>query len=277
MNKAKVQVIPFVISFAFFFGLSMGWNRVARLLSEHGISPVAVGFPAFILFVWLLLSLAKRGMMNSGSDSVALVPVNPQDCPWLDYETLAQLSMALEAIYFVPLRDFTMQAETGQLPKGFARLFHNPNLHCYAEVNHIPSSPHAGVECTISSKLEDGWWLSTTTRIPFAGLWSLRKPKSVWTSHPLMNPSQLMQAHLAWRENMVHDLGVEVMPETSFEAYEQRELETHKVNRGILRRKPMVVLMMEQALFSVSPKMEWRGEYPKVAAQRARSGGVVGG
>jgi hypothetical protein len=271
-SKAGQQIAAFVIVFGGSLGLSIGWRHLAPALGDHGIPPAAVALPLLALLIWFFLSLMKRGMLRSGSDSIELVPVNLEEFDWIQRAELDRVTAALEGLHFVRLQDYTIRAHGGKYPAGFARLFHSPGLHCYAELNQIRSlSIPTDVECTILSQLQDDWSISTTTRLPSPGTWTLRKPRSVWTAHPMMQPDQLLQAHLSWRENMVYYLGVQVEPETSFEAYEQRELETWKRNRQILRRKPMILIVLEQALFSMSPKMQWSGDYPKAAAKRSKA------
>jgi hypothetical protein len=88
-----------------------------------------------------------------------------------------------------------------------------------------------------------------------------------------MTPEQLLQSHLSWRENMTYRLGCQPLAETSFEAYEQHELDSHKLNRQLLRRRSMLMMLIDQIIFSMSPKMQWMGDYPRAAAQIAKKQG----
>ncbi len=274
MSKGSSSSITgFVVVFFAFLAFSMLSHGIGNLLVGLGVPRSVVGPGLLLLLLWFLLSWMKRVLLRSGAEEIALVPANPMDYQWLNQQELGQLTDILEASYFVHLKDFTVHAKDGRLPETFARIFHNPNLHCYAEVNQVHSALTEGLSLTVSSRLDDGWSLSTTTRVPFAGLWVLRKPKAVWTSHPTMTPEQLLQSHLSWRENMVCRLGCKPVTDTSFEAYEQKELDMHNLNRQLVRRKSMLMILIDQLIFSMSPKMQWMGDYPRAAAQMAKKRG----
>lgn len=270
-KKSKGQVVVLVFLFLVFLVLRFVWMQVAPVLQAHGVPPAIVGLFALVVIAWRILSWIKQLLLKSSPEAISFVSADPKDFPWLQHDDLAQLSANLRTLGFLPLQDFTIDAKGGNWRPGFARLFHNPETHCYAELNQVQTEPSGRMQCSISSRLEDGWSLSTTTRMPLAGSWITRKPKSVWTSHPLMSLEELLHAHLSWRENLIYYLGIQVLHNTSFEEYQREELENHRINREILHRKPMISILIEYKLFPLRPKMEWRGDFGKAAAQVAKT------
>lgn len=270
MNKSTItRATVFIISFAFFFGLSSSWNRIAALLRHHGLPAPLIGLLGLLVVGGVFLFFSKQVLLGSSPKTISIVKTDINEYHWLDHQKLAMLSRAFEAIGFGWVADYTIQGPTGMVGRAFARGFYNSESNCFAEINAFESASWVGMECNLISQFDDGWSLSTTTRRPRFGSWILRKRRSLWSAHVGASPGQLQQIHLAWRENITHHVGVQPLQDFSFENYAKSQEELHLRNKQLIRRRSMVLIFWDQISFTLSPKMEWKGEFAKFEKKRA--------
>lgn len=206
-------------------------------------------------------------LLHSLPDVVEFAVADPADYPALDHAGLAHYTQALEGLGFVHLVDYKARYPGHKLsdrPPGFARLWIHPAERCFAEVNQAFSKkrPADPAHCVVVSWLEDGWDLSTSDREPLPLNYAWRRPRSVWSRHPQMSPTQLVAEHLRRRERMVHALGVAVVTELTVDAYFRAARQNNAERKEVLRGKPIHTIRNEMQAFKQSPRHEWSGELP---------------
>jgi hypothetical protein len=67
---------------------------------------------------------------------------------------------------------------------------------------------------------------------------------------------------------MLIDLGITVSTDVSWEVFRNLQQKSIILCKQIMRRKPLLLSILEATLFELNPKSEWLGDYPKEAAKR---------
>ncbi|CBN57904.1 MULTISPECIES: hypothetical protein [Kamptonema] len=247
-----VCLIP-ILAIFYWFGLKVG---------------LVITFLFSLCFLWLL-SYIKSKLLMGMPDEFKYQSAIVTDNPLLNITWLQQQTSALESLGFVQLIDY----KTGENP-GLGRCFAHPQHYCYAEVTQ--SFQKTGEllirQIAISSNLDEGWQLGTVNRqanvidsIPY-GFW--RNPKSVRICYPDLSLEEVFEKHLEFRQRMVADLGITVLTDVSWENYVKIEQEATTYRKRSLKRKNLLLAMIEVTLFELNPKSEWLGDYAKFARQR---------
>ncbi|MDF0554877.1 hypothetical protein [Kamptonema sp. UHCC 0994] len=78
----------------------------------------------------------------------------------------------------------------------------------------------------------------------------------------------MLQKHLEFRQRMIGDLGIKVLTDVSWENYVKIVQESVIYRKRSLKRKNLLLAMIEVTLFELNPKSEWLGDYAKFARQR---------
>ena len=132
----------------------------------------------------------------------------------------------------------------------------------------FPSNGAPGpMRCMIGSWLQDDWEITTTDRDPDPMMWAWRRPHSVWSSYPRLSSEELLTEHLQRRRWMIDTLGVAVATELSVEAYYAHERKAQADRKTVLQTKTMAAIEAEMHSFEKSPRFEWLGDLPRIAAE----------
>lgn len=230
----------------------------------------------FIVYALLLLLFFKPLILQGFSKDQEFRPVDADEFPQLDINSLQRYTDALESAGFVKLIDFKI---VGQI--SFARLFVHPQHSCWAEVNQIffKSRKPMPIAVTIMSAIEPNWSLSTMDRkISGSGLlfgvhYMWRHPRTLWINQPGVTPSKLLQTHLQRLGKIVSTLNLQVteLTDTSLAAYSTFQREERIKRKKTIQHKNIIVGVVEALFFAVNPKQEWMGEYEDVVATKMRS------
>ncbi len=242
-------------------------------------SIIFVFVPVVVLGIIAILSLllsAKPVFLQEQSKEQEFIPVDADEFPQLDVNSLQEYTDALESAGFVQLVDFTIVSES----RCFARLFVHPQHYCWVEVGQIflKSKKPMPIGVSIISFLEPDWSLYTNdikvSRFLSSIMHIWRHPRTLWISKPGVTPSKLLQTHLQRRGQIVNTINIEVteLTDTSLAAYFTFQREERIKRKQVLQRKNTIVGVMEALLFPVNPKQEWMGEYGDVVAAKMRSG-----
>ncbi|MEB3338099.1 MAG: hypothetical protein VKJ46_11595 [Leptolyngbyaceae bacterium] len=243
------------------------------------IATFGFGWKGFAIASLLILSMVAPPLMGLKSKvveglpgGVRLPPTHPEDFARLDTDALAQYTRDLEGLGFVVLNDFTMEGETGNITPVFARLFHHPHLHCFAEVTQffpLGSEPKP-LRCSIISHLDRTWKIGTTDREPDAFVALMRRPRKVGSCHPKTEPAELLKIHQERRQYLIEDLGLAVLhlSGAEYQATVPEDMDEIKVT---LQRKGNFTFVFELVRFMLKPPVEWWGDYSTLARSRRRS------
>lgn len=226
-----------------------------------------IAFFLFLCFIWLLFD-TKSKMLGSMPDEYQFQPAVLEDFPLLDFASLRQQTTSLESLGFVQLRDY----KTGASP-GFARCFAHPQQYCFAEIGEVfsPTGESVVRHSVIFSLLEQDWELGHINRElnaidAICYIW--RGTKSVRICKPHNNFGELLQAHLEFRQRMINDLRITVSTDVSWDQFLEREKKSTIVRKQAMKRKNILLAMVEATLFQMNPKSEWLGDYPKMVQKR---------
>jgi len=273
------QILDFVVTFllvslAFEVLTPQGFllRPIRPWLEAQGIPIWLFSLVAFILALAMLLGYMKAGILNLVPESIGVRAAQLHEFPNLDGDTLQRYTHVFQNLGFVWVTDYTLTQENSMGGNGFGRLFIHPQHHCYAEINQTFMNGRAAnpVGFMIASGMEGGYQLSTTNRKPDGGTWILRRPKSLWTSHPTAAPAALLQTHLERRQALSRELGVGIRTDASWDAYYAQEQIDTRARREVVKKKPMIVILAEMILFTLSPKLEWMGSH-KIGPQAAEA------
>lgn len=265
---------------------SYDWQRVdearyqkvagtrARNQTMFGRRTIFLGLGGLLVYlIHTVVSLVgmKGKVVKSVPQNFQFLPTTPDQFPGLDVEALRRYTEAFESLGFVRLRDYTLADDSVKLvATSFGRLFANRERGCFAEVGQVfpKGKKPMPMGCMLGSLMEDGWSLATTDRQPQAISYMMRRPRSLWTSHPKGRPTELMHYHLERRRQMAYELGVKVIEDVSAETFFAHERRESADRQQALKRRNLAIGLAEAGMFKLKPKHEWMGEYPLVAARK---------
>jgi hypothetical protein len=218
----------------------------------------------------LLVEVVTRFLLlHSIPDNVVCQPVDADALLGVDRDALTAYTKQLEAIGFTPLMDY----QIAESSIGVARLFAHAEYYCFAEVSEFIG--RTSVSCLIASVLEQNWRLGTTNRsknlVSAIAYAFFRQPRNLGTYESGVEPPQLLQSHLALRQQMMTDLHLQLLPDLSVQSFFDLSQRGRTQQKQALWRKSILVCLVEMLLFSLNPKDEWLGEYAGLAARQHRN------
>lgn len=252
------------------------WNQLGNIgffiLLLVAIAYSLAGFKAaFVVGVLGLLSAiafihtVKMAILASQPDSFDVEPAHLDDCPNLDRAWFQHTTTALEALGFEQLRDYKLRHTSLE---GMARCFSHPTALCFCEINQSCAQNQAPAStCVILSFMEDHWSLAHINQ-PVAIANSLsylwRSPKGVVVFNPTNDESsikQVFQRHLQFRQAMMQDLGIALQTDVAWETYQAHEQARAVYRKQLLKRRNLLLCMIEVTRFELHPKALWLGAY----------------
>jgi hypothetical protein len=244
-----------------------GW-KLTNLLSLPDLMGLTIVIALVLFpFIWFLGNIKTQMLQELPNESRFKAAVIT-DFPQLDLFWLQQETKDLEAIGFVQLMDY--KVEPGN---GFARSFAHPQHHCFAEIGQLFSDAKDKPEkySYMYSSLTQDWDLTTINRQVHrldATAYIGKHPKAVRKYHPEVYLDELLEQHLSLRRQMLNNLDISVVTDISWSGYKSLGQQATISRKTIMRRKKLLLAMLEATLFEIKPKSEWLGNYAKVAAKR---------
>ncbi|HEY9597309.1 MAG TPA: hypothetical protein V6D33_06525, partial [Cyanophyceae cyanobacterium] len=233
-----------------------GWNLATT-----------IAFFLFLCFIWLLIDTKSR-LLKALPGEYQFQPAVLEDFPLLNFTWLQQQTTSLESLGFVHLRDYKLGASPS-----FGRCFAHPQQYCFAEIGQVfkPTGEVVVMQSGIFSQLEQDWALDNINRElnsydAIAYIWRGNKSVRIYKHHN--NLGELLQAHLEFRQRMINDLSITVCTDISWDNFVELGKQSAAVRRQTMRRKNILLAMVEATLFQMNPKTEWLGDYPKMADKR---------
>lgn len=242
--------------------------KLTHLLSLPDLMGLTI-VVALMLFplLWFLGNIKTQmlqALPNETRFKAAVITEYPQlDLFWLKEET-----KDLESLGFVQLMDY--KVEPGN---GFARTFAHPQHHCFAEIGQLFTDAKDKPEkySYMYSALTQDWDLTTINRQVHrldATAYIGQHSKAVRKYHPEVYLDELLEQHLSLRKQMLNDLGINVVRDISWSGYRNLGQQAIIVRKTTMRRKKLLLAMLEATMFEIKPKSEWLGDYAKVAVTR---------
>ena len=177
----------------------------------------------------------------------------------LDIQKFHNYSNLLQEIGFKKLTDYTCPSI-----RGMACLFYYPQHNCYAEVGMLEG--HSAF-CSIVGGFENDWFFAVTNHNPSINLKAisyvfLTLPRTMCKIFD-EEPKLLFESFLNWQSEVKSKLAVETIAIADEEMYFTWERNKRKMQRQRLMRRSIVLSLIRMFLFSLNPKTEWMGNYPK--------------
>jgi hypothetical protein len=199
-------------------------------------------------------------------------PIAPSDWPDQDWDLLDQYEQTLRELGFRALQDYS-HAREGRIPTAVVRCFWHPIAGCMAEVGLVfsPQGQPKISHTVFFSVFEQGWMLIDCNHAPDRReslIYASRNDREVRRYQPYFDVPKVFESHLKASQEMAHTLNIDVLPQDSWEIYQetQRELITQPWNR--LQRQNLVTTMLRATKFEQLPQHRWQQHYAKVKTAR---------
>ncbi|MFN6465977.1 MAG: hypothetical protein RMZ41_029730 [Nostoc sp. DedVER02] len=265
----KTKTITYIYAFSFLFI----WNAFAakiilQLLLNIKFIPADISYMFIntITFIILFEVVAKIAFLSTISSKLNFTTTQLEALSQIDAKTFNYYTNALESLGFARISDLELSESTLTV----ARVFCHPKHFCFAEVVQTPG--RSSVFCDISSGLEQEWSVSFRDNSPnLAIVYAfLRCPRGIIVVQQGVTPEELLRSHLKFRQKIMHDLNLQLLPDISIEAYFDQVQRGRTSQRKLLSRKSVIVGMVEMWLFSFKTevqKSQWLGDYARLAAR----------
>ncbi len=267
----KLRITDYIVAICFW----ILWDKIVAkvilgfLLNLKFIPPnISYVIVFFLPFVLLYELVAKLLMLQTIPDKPKFVPIQLEEIPEVDRTNLDAYTISLESLGFVKLIDIKV-SESSLL---VIRVFSHPEYLCFAEVNQVVG--RIPINCIIDSVLEKNWTVSFSNRelnlLAATNYAFSRCPKNLLIYKPNLYSKELVKAHLDFREKMMADLNLEVLPDVSLSAYYAYLQRVRRQQKKTLWYKSIIVAQIEKLLFSSKSevqKLQWLGDYARIAAR----------
>lgn len=247
-----------------------GWHLTNMLSLPDLMGFTLVVAIAIFPILWYL-SNVKSQLIQAMPDDVQFQEITLTNYSQLDVMSLAYHTTILESLGFVHLIDHDVKPGIG-----FARCFAHPEHYCFAEIKQIFKETGEVIAQNFAffSLLQQDWVLAEINREINSGdgmayIW--RHPHQIQRYHPNIDVDKLFQSHLQFRQQILNDLGINLSTDVSWTALNVQAQQATIFRKQAMRRKNLLLAMLEATLFELSPKSEWLGNYPKLAAKKQRS------
>jgi hypothetical protein len=275
--SAGIQKFWMAIASYILLGLSLflyllagnGW-RLTNMLSL----PDLMGFTLVVAIVvypllWFFTNL-KSQLLQAMPDEWRFKVAVLTDYPQLDLVWLYQQTSILESLGFVELIDYDVKPGFG-----FARCFAHPEHYCFAEIGQAFKETGEVIAQNFAffSILQQDWVISEINREinssdGIAYIW--RHPQQIRRYHANIDVEKLFYSHLQFRQQILNDLDIDLSTDISWNAFKTQEQQATIFRKQAIRRKNLLMAMLEVTLFEIKPKSLWLGNYPKLAAKKQR-------
>jgi hypothetical protein len=248
--------VKLIVNYILLFGLGTLLAAVLEPLKAAGLPQWVMSLLLFAISMTIVqvLSIVKTGKL------LIFSLTSSQAFFGLKLDLLDNYTTELESIGFQQLADYGIFSLT---PHVFIRILVNSEQHCFAIVFQTTSGV---MRCLLRSFLTDGWSLANlayrtdTYQFCTAQIWS-RHHRQLWMSQPDLKLARILETHLQRRQQLERDLEIETIQELTVETYldfEQMSMSRYHQN---LKRKWIVVGMIQAVWLFFHPKTEWMGEY----------------
>lgn len=269
----RQAVVTAIVLLAIGVGLSAiasgGW---AGVLVQAGW---AVAFAAGIAgwSAWQRLRKVKRGFRAAVNPGLALVPVDPQAWPRIDWRALDDLAAQLEARGYRRLGDFTTN-QKAQANRGMARFLSDPEETRIVELQQFERlAPARGladevfkVHVTMGSVIAGRIKVVVSDRPILPASYMLRNENAVFASHPGKSLLELLELHRRLCEETARRVGRPVDAGYTLERYGRLERERQRDLALRIERSSAWALLTEYDRFVREPLASYAPSEARLAS-----------
>jgi len=237
-------------------GLSSGWENATRQIGWA--IALSVGVAAFA--AWQTAGKAKKGFIAGTNPGFALVPVEREGWPGIDWGLLEEETIRLEARGYRRLGDFTINRQATDV-RGMARFLADPagtrivELQQFERLAPTPlmGDEHFAVRFTIGSVIGGRIRVMVTDRPVHPAIHLVRGDSTVAASYPGKSLLELIELHRRLVEFVAQRTGKSVDSGFTLERYVLLEREKQAQVRARLERASGWALLSEIDRFSANP------------------------
>jgi hypothetical protein len=269
-RRIGLETLTFIYTLSFL----LIWNNFANkiilyLLFNLGFIPANVCYkivstiPLIVCFELVGKVIFTQGIPNN----VKFTPIQLETLPQIDINSFNYYTNALESLGFVRLSDLQLSEYTIIV----ARIFSHPEHLCIVEILQVIERPL--VLCAITSLLEQEWSISFRNdsyhkAIVYA---FLRRPRGIVIFKQGATPDELLRSHLEFRQQIMDELNLQVLPDISIETYFEQSQRARTLHRQALWQKSIIFGLIKMALFSwksKKQKSQWLGDFARLTARK---------
>lgn len=225
-----------------------------------------------VIAIGYFISL-KINLGGSVASSYDFPDAMPEQFPMLDRKSFERIAAELESLSFEKVRDFSLVGQGGARIPSFCRLYIQPQERLYVELAQIfpPGSMPKPILCSIQTFYDQDWSLGVANSQPQAASVFIRNPHSIGRYMPGKSPHDLLLSHREWRDQMIHDLGIQPQP-VSWDAYSAQNQKRAQQRIDIMRKSSMIANFAKFLKRQALPVYEWKGDWPTEAEKRKLKG-----
>lgn len=229
----------------------------------------AVALLTGLIPIFLLAYFIKKQILNSSFDpNVTMEPVDVQDYPNLDWQKISEETDTVMALGYQWLGDFRA-VSTIKAPRGLARIFLNPEQDTILEIHQMESSPEYQntlppstfqVKTSATTTFKNHWYLNTSNHTPDPATWMLRSPQRIWTCHPELSTTEILQKHTENRRKLASHISLPILSITNVDTYMEGLREQMRERKALLKKRNIFLALRDYDHFLTQPVLEWWGK-----------------
>src|SRR5690349_14278268 len=275
----RQAVVTVVVLMA--IGIALSWIGGGRdAVGQLGwAAALAVGIAAFT--AWQRLRTVKRGFLAATHPDFALVPVDPAQWPGIDWKSLDDYAIQLEARGYRRLGDFSLERQPKHA-RGMARYLGDPAGTCIVELQQFervsPAPAGTGADL-FQVHVAIGSLVGGTVRVmvsdrPIGPVnYMIRDRRMVYASYPGKSLLELVELHRRLCELVTSRSGLPVDSGFTIERYVMLSRERARERRARLEATPTWTLLGDYDRFVANPVTGYSLSEPELKAVKARGGG----
>ena len=272
----RQAVVTVVVLMA--IGIALSWIGGGRdAVGQLGwAAALAVGIAAFT--AWQRLRTVKRGFLAATHPDFALVPVDPARWAGIDWKSLDDYAIQLEARGYRRLGDFSLERQPKHA-RGMARYLGDPAGTCIVELQQFervsPAPAGTGADL-FQVHVAIGSLVGGTVRVmvsdrPIGPVnYMIRDRRMVYASYPGKSLLELVELHRRLCELVTSRSGLTVDSGFTIERYVMLSRERARERRARLESTPTWTLLGDYDRFVANPVTGYSPSEPELKAVKAR-------
>jgi hypothetical protein len=230
---------------------------------------LVIPFAGVFLVLFRFVNLKAIVMKQLKADT-SFVPATVEQFSAMNRELLDAKTKELEALGFERIGEYSLVRNVQPVVPAFMRLMVNKKEKCFAEVQQLfpPNRPATPVMIAVMSMMSEGWTLSTGMVKPKATGYIMRRPRGVSQVVLGGSAAQMVQEHLAMRSQMMAELGIWPMPDTTADGYFRAMNAMRQDRIRTVNSRSSFGMWADMISFKIKPRYGWKGAWESKLPQR---------
>jgi hypothetical protein len=219
-----------------------------------------------IIWIVLLGIFLKPIFFTFTKATMKYADADPKDFPKLDRNLWDDRCQRMEALGFVFVRDMKLSEA---LMSNIQRLYLHPQSRCYGAVFQVFSKGAPGLSIWFSSYLGEDWTIGHGDTKPSSGNVMTRTSHKLSFNRPGGSLEDIYTEHIATRDRIAQELGLNIVTPSGFETYEERSNLEAAARHKLLKKSISLLIPVKVLMARVKPlPNDWLGDYPKEVESR---------